>query len=65
VPKLKGSCTIHLCQAEPESIGKAWSLVISDAVALGNKAIKLDPGEESETSPPPAKTTLLAASSSI
>lgn len=49
LPKLKGTCTIHLYQAEPESIGEAWPLVISDAVALGNKAIKLDPGEESAT----------------
>ena len=41
LPKLKATCTIHLYQAEPESIGKAWPLVISDALALGNKAIKL------------------------
>ena len=49
LPKLGGGLTIHLYQAEPESIGKAWPHVIRDAVALGNKAIKLDPGEESAT----------------
>ena len=49
VPKLKGTCTISLYRAEPESIGKAWPLVISDAVAVGNKAIKLKPGDEPGT----------------
>jgi hypothetical protein len=49
VPRLKGTCTISLYQAEPESIGKAWPLVIRDAVALGKKAIRLKLGEESGT----------------
>ena len=49
VPKLKGTCTISLYQAEPEPIDKAWPLVISDAVAVGNKAIKLKPGDEPGT----------------
>jgi hypothetical protein len=49
LPKLGGGLTIHLYQAEPESIGKAWPHVIRDAVALGSKAITLDPGEESAT----------------
>ena len=46
LPKIKGSCTIHLYQSEPGAIGKAWPLVISDALALGNKVIKLNPGDE-------------------
>ena len=46
LPKISGSCTIHLYQAAPDSIGKAWPQVISEAVAIGNKAIRLEPGEE-------------------
>lgn len=49
LPKLRGGLTIHLYRAEPESIGKAWPLVIRDAIAVGNKMIKLEPGEESAT----------------
>ncbi|MDB4265498.1 hypothetical protein N9891_01970 [bacterium] len=48
-PLIKGSCAIHLYQSEPGEIGKAWPLVISDALALGNKSIKLESGEESAT----------------
>ena len=46
LPKISGSCTIHLYQAEPDSIGKAWPQVISEAVAIGNKVVRLEPGEE-------------------
>lgn len=49
VPRLKATCTIHLYQAEPESIGKGWPMVINEAVSVGNKVIKLAPGEESAT----------------
>ena len=49
LPKLRGGLTIHLYRAEPESIGKAWPIVIRDAVAVGNKTIKLEPGEEPAT----------------
>jgi hypothetical protein len=49
LPKLRGGLTIHLYQAEPESIGEAWPLVIRDAIAVGNKTIRLEPGEESAT----------------
>jgi hypothetical protein len=49
LPKLKGTCTIYLFQAEPEMIGKAWPHVIRDAVASRNKAIRLEPGDESGT----------------
>jgi hypothetical protein len=43
VPKLNGTCTIYLFQAEPESIGRAWPQVIRDAVAVGNKAFSSVP----------------------
>ena len=46
LPKIAGSCTIHLYQAEPDAIGKAWPHVISEAVAIGNKVVRLKPGEE-------------------
>lgn len=46
LPKIAGSCTIHLYQAEPDAIGKAWPQVISEAVAIGNKVVRLKPGEE-------------------
>ncbi|MGC6456821.1 MAG: hypothetical protein ACON4R_00480 [Akkermansiaceae bacterium] len=46
LPKISGSCTIHLYQAEPDSIGKAWPQVISEAVAIGKKVVRLEPGEE-------------------
>jgi hypothetical protein len=49
VPKLKATCTIHLYQAEPESIGKGWPMVINEAVSVGNKVIRLKPGEGSAT----------------
>jgi hypothetical protein len=49
LPKLRGGLTIHLYRAEPESIGKAWPLVIRDAIAVGKKTIKLEPGEEPAT----------------
>jgi hypothetical protein len=49
LPKLRGGLAIHLYRAEPESIGKAWPLVIRDAIAVGSKMIKLEPGEESAT----------------
>ncbi|MGY8642599.1 MAG: hypothetical protein ACKVJU_16075 [Verrucomicrobiales bacterium] len=49
VLRIKATCTIHLYQAEPESIGKAWPSVISEAIALGNKAVRLDSGDEATT----------------
>lgn len=49
LPRLKATCTIHLYQSEPESIGKAWPLITSDALAISNKVIKLKPGDESAT----------------
>lgn len=49
LPKLSGACTIQLYQCEPKSIGKNWPLVIHDAVAIGNKTIRLKPGEEAQT----------------
>ncbi|MDB4438231.1 hypothetical protein N9195_01435 [bacterium] len=49
LPRMKASCTIHLYQVEPDSIGKAWPQVISEAVAIGNKVVRLEPGEEGKT----------------
>ncbi len=49
LPRLSGGLTIHLYRAEPESIGKAWPLVIRDAVAVGKKMIKLEPGDDPAT----------------
>ena len=49
LPRLRGGLTIHLYRAEPEAIGKAWPLVIRDAIAVGNKRIHLEPGEETAT----------------
>lgn len=49
LPKLRGGLKLHLYQAKPESIGKAWPLVIRDAIAVGKQTIKLEPGEESAT----------------
>ncbi len=49
LPKLRGGLAIHLYRAEPDSIGKAWPLVIRDAIAIGNKKIKLEPGEQTAT----------------
>lgn len=49
LPKLRGGLAIHLYRAEPESIGKAWPLVIRDAIAVRKKSIKLEPGEETAT----------------
>ena len=49
LPHIKGTCTIHLYQGEPEEIGKDWPSVIRDAVAIGNKTIKLAPGDASSS----------------
>ncbi|MFT4691669.1 MAG: hypothetical protein ACI9OD_003895 [Limisphaerales bacterium] len=49
LPKPKGSIRIFLFQAEPESIGEEWPRVLQQAVALGKKSIKLEPGEEAAT----------------
>jgi hypothetical protein len=46
IPRLKATCTIHLYQAEPESIGKGWPMVINEALSTGNKVIRLEPGDE-------------------
>lgn len=46
LPRLRGGLAIHLYRAEPESIGKAWPLVIRDAIAVGKKTIKLEPDDE-------------------
>ena len=43
---MTGSCTIHLYQSEPDAIGKAWPQIISEAVAIGNKVVRLKPGDE-------------------
>ena len=48
-PKIKASCTLHLYDAEPETIGEGWPGVIQSAVALGNKVIRPQPGDESAT----------------
>jgi hypothetical protein len=49
LPRLRGGLAIHLYRAEPDSIGKAWPLVIRDAIAVRKKTIKLEPGEETAT----------------
>ncbi len=49
LPRLRGGLAIHLYRADPESIGKAWPLVIRDAIAVGKKIIKLEPGDEPAT----------------
>ena len=49
LPRLRGGLAIHLYRAEPESIGKAWPLVIRDAIAVGKKIIKLEPSDEPAT----------------
>lgn len=46
LPKAKGSIRIFLFQAEPDSIGEEWPRVLQQAVALGKKSIKLEPGED-------------------
>jgi len=46
LPNIKATCTIHLFQAEPESIGKAWPQVIREALAARTKHIRLAPGDE-------------------
>lgn len=46
LPRLRGGLAIHLYRAEPESIGKAWPLVIRDAIAVGKRIIKLEPNDE-------------------
>ena len=49
MPKIKATCTIQLYQTEPESIGQGWPLVISDALSVGTKVARPEPGEESAT----------------
>ena len=49
LPKIKASCTLHLYDAEPETIGEAWPGVIQSAVGIGNKVIRLQPGDETAT----------------
>lgn len=49
VPRLKATCAIHLYQAEPELIGEAWPHVISEAVSIGKKSIRLKPSDEPAT----------------
>jgi len=49
LPKIKASCTLHLYDAEPETIGKAWPGVIQSAVGIGNKVIRPHPGDETAT----------------
>jgi len=50
LPKLKGSVRIFLFQAEPGLIGEGWPQVIHQAVALGRKSVRLEPGEAAEIS---------------
>ena len=45
LPRLAASCTIHLYRADPESIGERWPMVINEALATGNKVIRLQPGD--------------------
>ena len=49
LPRLNASCTIHLYQADPESIGGRWPMVINEALATGKKVIRLQPGEGAAT----------------
>jgi len=49
LPKVVASCTIHLYEAAPESIGAGWPDVIREAVAVRTKVVVLQPGEESGT----------------
>lgn len=50
LPKSRITITIQLYQAEPDSIGNAWPNVIREAVAVSNKALRLEPGETSTLS---------------
>ena len=50
LPKSRISVTLQLYRAEPESIGVDWPEVIREAVAVGNKAHRLAPGETSTVS---------------
>lgn len=50
LPKSRITMGIQLYRAEPESIGKNWPNVIREAVAVSNKALRLEPGETSTLS---------------
>ena len=50
LPKSRITITIQLYRAEPGSIGKNWPQVIREAVSVGNKALRLAPGEASTVS---------------
>ena len=45
LPNPNASVTIHLYDSDPESLGEYWPEVISEAVAIGHKKIKLAPGD--------------------
>ena len=50
LPKSRITMGIQLYRAEPDSIGKAWPAVTREAVAISNKALRLEPGETSTLS---------------
>ncbi len=49
LPKASASCSIHLYQADPKFIKENWPMVISDALAIGKKSVRLKPGDDPKT----------------
>ena len=47
LPRARAVCRITLFQTTPETIGKEWPHIVREAVAVGGKAIRLGPAEES------------------
>ena len=49
LPKLEASVRLYLFEGEPEFVRSNWPNVLREAEALGKKAIRLNPGDESAT----------------
>ncbi len=46
-PKMRADCRIYLFDITPEAIVEGWPHVLSEVVGIGQKAVRLEPGEAS------------------